>query len=346
KLGIATGRNLPELCRQFLPKRASVALWAVAEVGAMATDLAEFLGAAVGFNLLLHVPLFLAGLLTGAATFAILALQRFGFRALEAVITALVGIIALSYLVETFLARPDAKQVVFHTIVPMLNGQASVVLAVGMLGATVMPHVIYLHSALTQNRVKPGNQDEARRIFHFEQVDIWVALGIAGLVNGAMVLMAASVFFGNGQIAVATLETAFHTLTPLIGGGASALFGLALLASGLSSSAVGTYAGQVIMEGFLGWRIPVWLRRAITMLPALLVIAIGVDPTTTLVLSQVVLSFVLPFAIVPLIYFTSRRDVMRNLVNSRFTRILGWGVAGGIVVLNIVLLYTTFGGSL
>lgn len=346
KLGIATGRNLPELCRQYLPKRVSVSLWAVAEVGAMATDLAEFLGAAVGFNLLLHVPLLLAGLLTGAATFGILMLQRFGFRPLEAVITALVGVIALSYLVETFLAKPDAGQVAVHTFVPLLNGRASVLLAVGMLGATVMPHVIYLHSALTQSRVKPRNQKEARRIFRFEQVDIWVALGIAGLVNGAMVLMAASVFFSTGHTTVATLETAFQTLTPLVGGSASALFGLALLASGLSSSAVGTYAGQIIMEGFLGWRIPAWLRRAITMLPALIVIAIGVDPTQTLVISQVVLSFVLPFAIVPLLYFTSRRDVMRSLVNHRVTRILGWGVAAAIIVLNAVLLYTTFGGRL
>src|SRR5579859_905960 len=346
KLGIATGRSLPELCRQYLPKRLSIGLWVVAEVGAMATDLAEFLGAAVGFNLLLHVPLFLAGLLTGAATFAILMLQRFGFRPLEAVITALVGVIALSYLVEIFLAKPDAGQVAFHTFVPLLSGRASVLLAVGMLGATVMPHVIYLHSALTQNRVKPRNQKEARRIFRFEQVDIWVALGIAGLVNGAMVLMAASVFFGTGRTTIATLETAFQTLTPLVGGGASALFGLALLASGLSSSAVGTYAGQVIMEGFLGWRVPVWLRRAITMLPALVVIAIGVDPTMTLVISQVVLSFVLPFAIVPLLYFTSRRDIMRGLVNHRVTKAFGWVVAAAIVVLNVVLLYTTFGGRI
>ena len=346
KLGIATGHSLPELCRTYLPRRLSIGLWVVAEVGAMATDLAEFLGAAVGFNLLLHVPLFLAGLLTGVATFAILMLQRFGFRPLEAVITALVGVIAVSYLAEIFLARPNVGQVAVHTFVPLLNGPESVLLAVGMLGATVMPHVIYLHSALTQNRVKPRSQDEARRIFRFEQLDIWAALGIAGLVNGAMVLMAASVFFSTGHTAVATLETAFQTLTPLVGGGASALFGLALLASGLSSSAVGTYAGQVIMEGFLGWRIPVWLRRAITMLPALVVIAIGVDPTMTLVISQVVLSFVLPFAIVPLLYFTSRRDIMRGLVNRRVTKVLGWGVAAGIVVLNIVLLYTTFGGQL
>lgn len=346
KLGIATGRNLPELCRQYLPKRVSVSLWAVAEVGAMATDLAEFLGAAVGFNLLLHVPLLLAGLLTGAATFGILMLQRFGFRPLEAVITALVGVIALSYLVETFLAKPDAGQVAVHTFVPLLNGRASVLLAVGMLGATVMPHVIYLHSALTQSRVKPRNQKEARRIFRFEQVDIWVALGIAGLVNGAMVLMAASVFFSTGHTTVATLETAFQTLTPLVGGSASALFGLALLASGLSSSAVGTYAGQIIMEGFLGWRIPAWLRRAITMLPALIVIAIGVDPTQTLVISQVVLSFVLPLPVITLIMFTRRSDLMGSLVNHRVTTLFAALCGALILALNVLLLYQTLGGKI
>lgn len=346
KVGIATGRNLPELCREYLPRRVSIGLWGVAEVGAMATDLAEFLGASIGFNLLLHIPLLPAGLLTGVATFGILALQRFGFRPLEAVIAALVGIIAGSYLVETYLARPDPRQVALHTFVPMLSGQDSVVLAVGILGATVMPHVIYLHSALTQSRVRPRDEREAKRIFRFELFDVGVALGIAGLINGAMLLMAASVFFGSGHTEVATLENAFQTLTPLLGGASSSLFGLALLISGLSSSAVGTLAGQVIMEGFLGWRIPTWLRRGITMLPALVVIAIGVDPTATLVLSQVVLSFVLPFAVVPLIYFTGRRDVMRGLVNRPLTRALSWGVASAIVIMNVMLLYQTFGGKL
>jgi manganese transport protein len=346
KLGIATGRNLPELIRAYLPRRASIGLWVVAEIGAMATDLAEFLGAAVGFNLLFHVPLFVAGLLTAAATFAILTLQRLGFRPLEAVIAALVGVIAASYAIETVLARPDAGQVAFHTIVPLLDGKDSMLLAVGILGATVMPHVIYLHSALTQGRIRPRNQREARRIFRFEQIDIWIAMGLAGLINGAMLLMAAAVFHGTGHSQVATIENAFQTLTPLLGNAASMLFGLALLASGLSSSAVGTMAGQVIMEGFLGWRIPVWLRRLITMLPALAVVALGVDPTVTLVLSQVVLSFVLPFAVVPLLYFTGRRDVMRGLVNRRATQIIGWLVAGLIVALNALLLVQTFGSGL
>ena len=345
KLGIATGHNLPELCRKHLPRRFSLGLWVVAEVGAMATDLAEFLGAAIGFNLLLHVPLLLAGLLTGASTFAILALQRFGFRPLEAIIAVLVGVIAGSYLVETVLARPNLGQIAYHAVIPQLAGRGSLVLAVGILGATVMPHVIYLHSALTQRRVLPRNASEARAIFRFEQLDVGLAMGVAGLVNGAMLLMAAAVFFSSGHTGVATLENAYQTLTPLLGNGATTLFGIALLASGLSSSAVGTLAGQVIMDGFLGWQIPIWLRRLITMIPALLVIALGVDPTTTLVLSQVVLSFVLPFAVVPLLYFTNRRDIMRSLVNSPATRTIGWIVAGIIILLNMLLLYQTFGGA-
>ncbi|HEV2404904.1 MAG TPA: Nramp family divalent metal transporter [Ktedonobacterales bacterium] len=346
KLGIASGRNLPELCRAYLPRRASVGLWIIAEIGAMATDLAEFLGAAVGFNLLLHVPLLVAGLLTGAVTFAILGLQRYGFRPLEAVIAALVGVIAGSYVIEVLLARPQAGPVVFHTVTPLLHGSESVLLAVGILGATVMPHVIYLHSALTQSRVRPRNGREAQRIYRFERVDVWIALGIAGIVNGAMLIMAAAAFNGSGHTQVATLETAFRTLSPLLGQAASTIFAIALIASGLSSSAVGTMAGQVIMDGFMGWHVPIWLRRLITMLPALIVIGIGVDPTRTLVLSQVALSFVLPFAIVPLLYFTSRRDIMRGLVNRQSTRILGWGVAGVIVALNIVLLFTTFAQGL
>jgi manganese transport protein len=346
KLGIATGRSLPELCRIQLSRPASVALWGVAEIGAMATDLAEFLGAAVGFYLLLHVPLFIAALLTAVSTFAILGLQRYGFRTLEAVITVLVGVIAVSYLFEVILARPSAGQVAFHAVTPLFDGRASVLLAVGMLGATVMPHVIYLHSALTQRRIRPRDAAEAQRIFRFERLDIWLALGLAGLVNAAMVIMAAAVFFSRGHGAVGSIETAFQTLTPLVGGAASTVFGVALVASGLSSSAVGTMAGQVIMDGFLGWHIPVWLRRAITMVPALVVIGIGVDPTATLVLSQVVLCFVLPFAIVPLLHFTNQRDVMGALVNRPVTRVLGWAAATLIISLNVVLLYATFGGRI
>jgi manganese transport protein len=345
KLGIATGLNLPEVCCKHLPRGVNLLLWVVAEVAAMATDLAEFIGAALGFYLLLHIPLIWAGLLTGVVTFLLLGMRRYGFRPLEATIILLVAVIAGSYLIEIFLARPDAGQVTFHAVVPMLSN-GSILLAVGILGATVMPHVIYLHSALTQRRIVPGNSQEARRIFRFEQVDIWIAMGLAGLVNGAMLVMAASVFFGHGLTQIATLQDAYQTLTPLLGPAASIFFGLALLASGLSSSTVGTMAGQVIMQGFTGWRIPNWLRRLITMLPALIVLGIGLDPTTTLVISQVVLSFALPFAIVPLLFFTRRRDIMDTLVNHRLTTALGAVVALVIISLNVLLLVQVFGSVL
>jgi manganese transport protein len=343
KLGIATGRNLPQLCREYLPRRMSVGLWVVAELGAMATDLAEFLGAAVGINLVFHLPLFVAGLVTGAATFGILALQRFGFRPLEIVIAALVSVIAVCYVLETVLAQPNWGQVAYHAAVPGFAGPSSVLLAVGILGATVMPHVIYLHSALTSERVPHRTRAEAHGVFKFERIDIWIAMGLAGLVNGAMLFMAAAVFHSSGHTDVGSLETAYQTLTPLLGGASSTIFGIALLTSGLSSSAVGTLAGQVIMDGFLGWKIPIWLRRLITMLPALIVIAIGLDPTYTLVLSQVALSFVLPFAIIPLMYFTTRRDIMGDMVNRRWTTTLGWLVTATIITLNGFLLYQTLG---
>ena len=346
KLGIATGHSLPELSRAYFSRRTTTTLWIIAEIAAVATDLAEFLGAAVGLNLLFHLPLFVAGLVTGAATFGILALQRYGFRSLEAVIIALVGLISASYLIESILARPNFAQFAYHAVVPGFSGKQSVLLAVGILGATVMPHVIYLHSALTQNRIRPRNSKEARMIFRFEQIDVWLAMGLAGLINGAMMIVAAAVFFSHGRTGVGTLENAYQTLTPLLGSAASNLFAIALIASGLSSSAVGTLAGQVVMGGFLGWNIPVWVRRIVTMLPALVVIGLGADPTMTLVTSQVVLSFALPFAIVPLLHFTQRKDVMGALVNRRMTSIAGWMVAGFVVVLNGLLLYTTLGGRI
>ena len=343
KLGIATGMNLPEVCAKHLPRQATIGLWLMAELAAMATDLAEFVGAALGFNLLLHIPLFLAGLLTGLVTFLLLGMRRFGFRPLEAVIFVLIVVIAGSYLVEVVLARPDAGQIAFHTVTPLLSGN-SVLLAVGILGATVMPHVVYLHSALTQHRIVPGNDQEARRVFRFEQIDIWIAMGLAGLVNGAMLIMAASVFFGHGFTGIATIQDAYQTLIPLLGPAAGIVFALALLASGLSSSTVGTMAGQVIMQGFTGWRIANWLRRLITMLPALIVLGLGVDPTATLVISQVVLSFALPFAIVPLLLFTRRRDIMGALVNHRLTTALGALVTLVIISLNMLLLWQVIGG--
>jgi manganese transport protein len=344
KLVIATGRNLPEVCAKYLPHKATLALWVVAEIAAIATDLAEFLGAALGFNLLLGIPLLWAGLLTGVVTFLILGLARYGFRPLEAVIIVLVAVIAGSYVIEVVLARPELGQVAYHAVVPELPG-GSVLLAVGILGATVMPHVIYLHSALTQRRIVPGSPQEARRLFRFEQIDIWIAMGLAGLVNGAMLLMAAAVFFGHGLTGVASIQDAWQTLTPLLGPAAGVIFALALLASGLSSSTVGTMAGQIIMQGFTGWRIPNWLRRLITMLPALIVLGIGLDPTNTLVISQVVLSFALPFAILPLLLFTRRKDIMGPLVNHRLTTALGVLVAAVIIGLNIVLLVETFTGA-
>lgn len=342
KLGIATGKNLAQLCHDYLPKHVNYGLWGVAELAAMATDLAEFLGASIGFNLLLHVPLIVAGIMTGIATFGILGLQRFGFRPFEIVITALIGVIAGSYLVEAFMARPDMRQIAYHTVVPQFGGAGGAVLAVGILGATVMPHVIYLHSALTQDRVPVRRVADLRKVFKMEQLDIWLALGVAGVVNGAMLVVAAAVFHSTGHSTVASLEDAYRTLTPLLGGASSSLFGIALLASGLSSSTVGTLAGQVVMGGFLGWRIPTLARRAITMAPALLVIALGFNPTLTLVWSQVALSFALPFAIVPLIYFTSRSDIMGDLVNRRWTTRLAWAVTAGVVLLNGMLLWQTF----
>lgn len=342
KLGIATGKNLAQLCHDYFPRRLNYALWGVAEITAMATDLAEFLGAAIGFNLLLHVPLMVAGVMTGVATFGILALQRFGFRPLEVVIAMLIGVIAGSYIVEAIMARPDVGQIALHTVTPQFGGAGGAMLAVGILGATVMPHVIYLHSALTQGRIPSRDAGDLRRIFKLERFDIWIALGLVGLINGAMLVVAAAVFFSTGHTHVAQLEDAYRTLTPLLGGSASTLFGVALVASGLSSSTVGTLAGQVVMGGFLGWRIPTVVRRIVTMAPALIVIALGWNPTQTLVLSQVVLSFTLPFAIVPLILFTSRAQVMGELVNRAWTRRLGWAVTIGVIALNLALLWQTF----
>src|SRR5919197_1609598 len=308
KLGIATGKNLPEVCRERFPRRTAIGLWFRAEVIAMATDLAEFLGAALGFPLLLGISLFPAALITGATAFAILWLQRFGFRPFEATIAAIVGFIGVCYLGELFMAKPPLVTVAHHAVVPQFAGGESVLLAVGILGATVMPHVIYLHSALLQNRIRPETDEQARRLMRFTRVDVVIAMSIAGLINMAMLVMAASVFFKSGLVHVESLERAHETLRPILGGGSSTLFALALLASGLSSSTVGTLSGQVVMQGFIRRQIPVVVRRLVTMLPALVVVGIGVDPSRTLVISQVVLSFGIPFALVPLVLFTSRRD--------------------------------------
>ena len=343
KLGIATGRNLPEVCRERFSRRTSLGLWVQAEVIAMATDLAEFLGAAIGFHLLFGIGLFPATLITGATTFAILWLQRFGFRVFEAVIIGFVGVISACYIAELWYAHPPLGTVAKHAVVPQFSGSESLLLAVGILGATVMPHVIYLHSALTQSRIVPRNEGEARRLYKYTRIDVVIAMSLAGLVNMAMLVVAASVFFGSGLLDVDSLETAHRTLEPLLGSASSQLFALALIASGLSSSTVGTLAGQVVMQGFIRRKIPIWVRRTVTMLPAFVVIAIGVDPSRTLVISQVVLSFGIPFALIPLVMFTSRRDVMGGLVNHKVTTAIAAVVALAISALNVFLLAQTFG---
>jgi manganese transport protein len=343
KLGIATGRNLPEVCREGFSRRTSIGLWIQAEVIAMATDLAEFLGAALGFHLLFGMGLFPAALLTGVVTFAILGLQRFGLRTFEAVIAGFVGAIGACYLAELYYAHPPLGTVALHAVKPQFAGSESLLLAVGILGATVMPHVIYLHSALTQNRVVPQNDAEAKRLYRYTRIDVVIAMTIAGLINLAMLVMAASTFFRSGFLDISSLETAHKTLEPVLGGASSTLFALALIASGLSSSTVGTLSGQVVMQGFIRRRIPVFVRRLVTMLPALLVAAIGLDPSRTLVLSQVVLSFGIPFALIPLVWFTSKRNLMGTLVNRPATTVLAAIIAAGISALNLFLLAQTFG---
>ncbi len=339
KLGIATGHNLAEVCRDQFPRSVVWGMWVISELVAMATDLAEFLGAALGFYLLLHVPLLLAAVLTGAVTLTILALERRGFRPVEAVITAFVGVIALAYVIETILDRPAWGEVLRGAVVPGFAGTESVLLATGILGATVMPHVVFLHSALTQHRIVPRSPAEARRLFRFEVTDVVIAMGLAGLVNAAMLIMAASTFHTRGLVGIASIEEAHRTLVPLLGAASSVVFAISLLASGLSSSTVGTMAGQVIMQGFLHRQIPVWFRRLVTMIPAIVVIAVGLDPTRTLVLSQVMLSFGLPFALVPLVLFTSRRRLMGGLVNRPGTTLLAAAVTGVIIALNLFLVY-------
>lgn len=342
KLGIATGQNLAELCRQHFPRWITVSMWVVMEIVAMSTDLAEFLGAAVGFNLLLHVPLIVGGLLTAVVTFLILALERYGFRPLEAVITAMVGVIAVSYLIVTVMDRPEWTQVAISAVLPRFQGPKSIYLASGILGATVMPHAIFLHSALTQGRITVRDPGKLRRLFRFQISDVLIAMSLASLVNMAMLIMAAATFHHHGLTEVATIEEAYRTLEPLLGSAASALFGLALLAAGLSSATVGTSAGQVIMQGFLHRHIPIWVRRLVTMLPSLIVIMIGLDATRTLVLSQVVLSIGLPFAIIPLIIFTWRKDIMGVLANRGITNAAISVIAMLIIALNVYLLYSTF----
>ena len=342
KLGIATGKSLAEHCRDRFPRVLVWLMWLAGEMVAIATDLAEFLGAAVGFALLFGFPLIWGGILTAVATFVILGLEKRGFRPLEAVIASMVGVIALCYLIETLLGRPDWRAIAYHAVVPRLKGPDSVMLASGILGATVMPHVIFLHSALTSGRIVTRDPVQLRTLMRFELIDVIIALGIAGMINAAMLIMAAKVFHGTGHLNVGTIEEAHRTLEPLLGKASSVVFGISLLASGLSSSAVGTMSGQVIMQGFLHREIPLWIRRGVTMAPSLVVIAVGMEPTRVLVFSQVLLSFGIPFALMPLMIFTSNRKVMGVLTNHRITTVLGWIVAALIITLNVFLLQQTF----
>jgi manganese transport protein len=343
KLGIASGKNLAELCRENFSRPVVWIMWVLMELVAMATDLAEFLGAAVALNLLFGLPLWVAGLLTAMITFLILGLERYGFRPLEAVITGFLAIIAISYVIEIFLVHPAWGVIAHNTFIPHFSNSESILLATGILGATVMPHAIFLHSALTQGRVVVKKPDQLRRLFRFEIIDVVIAMVIASSVNAAMLITSAATFFKTGTN-VGSLEQAYRTLQPLLGPAAGIVFGVALLASGLSSSSVGTMAGQVIMQGFLHFHIQPWIRRVVTIVPSLIVIIAGLDPTRTLVISQVVLSFGLPFAIIPLVIFTRRKDIMGVLVNGWLTTLLAGLSAALIVILNFYLLYKTFFG--
>jgi manganese transport protein len=345
KLGVVTDRNLPELCRDHYPRPVAWGLWLQAEAMAMATDIAEFIGAALGLNLLFGVPLLPAGFITGAIAFALLELQRHGFRRFELAITGFLGLILLGFLYETLKIGPSARDAA-NGLIPHLDGSQSVYLAVGIIGATVMPHAIYLHSALTKGRTPVRNEAERRRVLRFERTDVIVALGLAGLVNMAMLCVAAKLFHGTpGYSQVDTIQAAHAGFSNLVGGTAALAFAVALFASGISSSSVGTYAGQVVMAGFVNLRLSVFLRRALTMIPALIVLAVGVSPTSALVLSQVVLSFGIPFALVPLLLLTRRRDVMGEHVNRLPTTIVAGAIAALISALNVFLLVQAVGLS-
>ena len=337
KLGVVTGHNLPENVRARSSRAVTWAMWLQAEVMAMATDIAEFLGAAIGLNLLFGVPLLPAGAITGLIAFAILELQSRGMRRFEMAITALLGLILLGFVYETLKIGPSTHGSL-QGLVPHLHGTSSLYLAVGIIGATVMPHVIYLHSALVAGRTPMRDDGERRRVLRFERLDVLIALGIAGIVNMAMLAVSAKLFHTQGLSGLTSISAAHAQFGHLVGGGAAIAFAVALLCSGVSSASVGTFAGQVVMAGFINVRIPILLRRAVTMIPALALLAAGVNPTSALVLSQVVLSFGIPFALVPLVILTSRRSVMGAQVNRGMTRLLAWGCAVVISALNVFLL--------
>jgi manganese transport protein len=340
KLGIVTGRNLAELCRDHFPRPVVLAMWVASEIAAMATDLAEFLGGAIGLSLLLHIPLLAGMAATAVITYGLLTCQQRGFRPLELIVGAIVGLICVCYLLEMFIAPIDWSAAAFHAVTPQLADGEALLLAVGIIGATVMPHAIYLHSGLTQARVPVRNDDDRRLVLRYSNREVVIALSMAGLVNMAMVMMASSAFHA-GHPEVAEIETAYHTLTPLLGAAAAGIFLVSLIASGVSASTVGTLAGQMIMQGFVRFRIPLWLRRLVTMVPAFAVVALGAHPTSALVISQVVLSLALPLPMISLIFFTSKADLMGAFANSGLTRLLAIAATILVLALNAVLIYQT-----
>ena len=342
KLGIVSGKNLAEMCRDYFPKPLVYAMWGVSEIAAMATDLAEFLGGAIGLSLIFKMPLLAGMVVTAIATYGILVLARNGYRPMEIFIGSLVGVIGICYLIEMFIAPVAWGDAAFHAIVPAIPNAAALAISVGIVGATVMPHAVYLHSGLTQNRAPGRDARERRLLVRYSNRECVIALAVAGAVNMAMVMMAAAAFHA-GHPDVAEIQTAYHTLTPLLGAGAALVFLISLMASGISSSAVGTMAGQIIMQGFVGFHIPIWVRRLVTMLPAFVVVGTGVDATYALVISQIVLSFALPIPLIALISFTRRRDIMGEFANSPFIDVVATTAAVVIVVLNAVLLFQTFG---
>jgi manganese transport protein len=342
KLGIVTGRNLAEMCREQFPRPVVWAMWVISEIAAMATDLAEFLGGAIGLSLLFGLPLLTGMVITGIIVYGILLFERSGFRPLELIIGNLVAVIALCYLIEMFIAPVDWRAAAVHVVLPQIADSGALLLAVGIIGATVMPHAVYLHSGLTQSRIPARDESDKRKIVHISNTEVVVALAIAGMVNMAMVVMASSAFHA-GHSDVAEIESAYLTLTPLLGIGAAGVFLVSLLASGVSSSTVGTMAGQLIMQGFVAFQIPIWVRRLVTMLPAFVVVALGVNATNALVISQVVLSIALPLPMIALTMFTRRRDIMGVFANSTMVNVIA--VAGTIIVLglNLLLILQTFG---
>jgi manganese transport protein len=342
KLGIVTGKNLAEMCGEEFSRPIVLVMWVVSEIAAMATDLAEFLGGALGLALLFNLPLIAGMAVTAVVTYAILLVEGKGFRPMELIITAFVAVIGLCYLAELFIAKIDWGAAASGLAVPSIPDAAALTISVGIIGATVMPHAIYLHSGLTQGRAIARDDSERRKLVRFSNIEVVLALGVAGMINMAMVMMASAAFHA-GHSDVAEIETAYHSLTPLLGGFAAAAFLVSLIASGVSSSVVGTMAGQMIMQGFVRFRIPIWLRRLVTMLPAFVVVALGVNATYALVLSQVVLSIALPVPMIALLIFTSRRDIMGDFVSGVPVRALALLGAIGVLGLNAVLLAQTFG---